>query len=320
MTMRAVRKFYRGSSFLVFLVVTCFACAHGSPLRKPSVAPFSNTTRNTSGEQTTRPAKLPEASEPILAGIKLPPGRLVVPDPELNDGQLRSSPVLWITEKPAPDVGTLWIRLAAEFHTTGLWPLVLESLEDADDRPWFSGELGPNASSDPGKYAADAVLTNWWREAIPVKGEENEAFARLTPFGRTFPGLAPASESTRDDGAVGRVARQLGGRLGLVAAGRPADALSVIGWLGPVNYFSDLGPLSAVMRSWEDRFGAYLVGVGFDTVTLAVERPPRSIATSNHVAAEHFAACPDNIYQDVGSIEKYARRINGRDVWTFWWD
>jgi hypothetical protein len=232
----------------------------------------------------------------------------------------KSTAVIWITERPASDVGTLWIRLAAEFPTTGLWPLVLESLDDDDRRPWLIGELGPSASSDPSKYTAAPVLADWWSRGFPEEGEEKEAFVPLLPFGRAFPGLAAPSESPREDNAVQLVAQRLTGRLGLVAVSRPADTLSTIGWLGPGNYFPDLAPLSAVMRSWEDRFGAYLVGVGFDTVTLAVERPPRSVEASTAVAAEHFAACPDNINQGAGSIANYARAINKQRAWTFWWD
>lgn len=41
--------------------------------------------------------------------------------------------------------------------------------------------------------------------------------------------------------------------------------------------------------------------VGFDTVDLLVERPPRTQQAALAVAAEHFAFCTDNIYQGVGS-------------------
>jgi Domain of unknown function (DUF4253) len=62
-------------------------------------------------------------------------------------------------------------------------------------------------------------------------------------------------------------------RLGLVAARRPADVLAVVGWTGAMNYHATSAPLACVLRSWEDRFGARLVRLGFDTMDLLVERP-----------------------------------------------
>ena len=38
------------------------------------------------------------------------------------------------------------------------------------------------------------------------------------------------------------------------------------------------------------------------------------------VAAEHFALCPDNIYQGAGSIRRYAAGLPGTAIWSFWWN
>ena len=110
------------------------------------------------------------------------------------------------------------------------------------------------------------------------------------------------------------------GRLGLVAVERPADALAALGWTGPINHYADMGLLSAVLRSWENRFGAILVGVGFDTLSVIVQRPPKTMDAARSVAAEHFAACSDNVHQGAGSIEAYAEQLVGEPLWSFWWD
>jgi hypothetical protein len=41
-----------------------------------------------------------------------------------------------------------------------------------------------------------------------------------------------------------------------------------------------------------------------------------------HVAAEHFAFCPDNIWQGWRpfTLVGYAERLVGAAAWTFWWD
>jgi len=109
-------------------------------------------------------------------------------------------------------------------------------------------------------------------------------------------------------------------RIGVVAAQRPADIITTLGWPGAVNYRDDTAPLSAVLRSWEDRFGASVVEVGFDTLLLVVERPPQTLDHALAVAAEHYAFCCDIIMQGVGSLDAYAPLLVGRHLWDFWWD
>jgi hypothetical protein len=53
---------------------------------------------------------------------------------------------------------------------------------------------------------------------------------------------------------------------------------------------------------------------------LQVERPVAADDAALAVAAEHFAFCPDNIYQDAGSIQDYAAGVRGAAIWSFWWD
>jgi len=246
---------------------------------------------------------------------------LIVADPSYANDEPATSPVLWITDDAVRDAGRLWSRLAAEFPSTGLWPLVLDSLSGADDRPWLNGELDPTGSSKPEGHDVEQVLAAWWDSVVPDAEEDDEALNALAPFGRAYPGLAPAAPvSPVATGAPEEVVRSVSGRIGLVGVTRPADVLSVLGWMGPVNHYGDMGMLSAVLRSWEDRFGAILVSVGFDVLTLGVERPPSNIELALAVTAEHFASCSDNVYQGVGSIEAYAKALVGQQAWTFWWD
>ena len=264
---------------------------------------------------------LPDVSATHLGIVQLPEGRLIVPDEDFtSQGGDRHDPCLWISKAPVPGVAKLVTSLVVAFETNGLWPLVLTSLEGDDDRPWLTGELDPSSSTDPAIHEPLAVLQEWWAEVIPSAEEDGEALAALEPFGREFPGLAPAPRSAPNTAALRDVVANLSGRLGLVSVHRPADAIAVMGWLGAVNHFSDMGALSAVLRSWEDRFSAFLVEVGFDTITVAVGNPPTTLASARSVAAEHFAVCSDIVYQGVGSIDAYAEELVDSDTWAFWWD
>ena len=264
---------------------------------------------NATGFSAARAGNLPEPGKPVVGGVTLPPGRLIRPEGD-DDTE-----VLWITTEPVADIAKVWGTLSCAFTDTGLWPLVLQSLEGQCDRPWDEGELEPDESSDPDDVDPALQLAEWWSDNAHDEDGEEPA-----PFGAEFPGLAAPSTAAFDPGAAEAVVKDLGGRLGLVPVMRPADAVAAIGWMGPANYYGDMGQLAAVLRSWEDRFGAFVVGIGFDTLFVSVGRPPATDEDALAVAAEHFAVCPDNVWQNAISFRDYAAELKGRNVWAFWWD
>jgi Domain of unknown function (DUF4253) len=75
-----------------------------------------------------------------------------------------------------------------------------------------------------------------------------------------------------------------------------------------------------VLRSWEERFGARVVAVGFDTLDLSVAAPPTTADQALGIAAEHHAFCPDNVWQGSGDFAEYAGCLINADNWSFWWD
>jgi hypothetical protein len=91
-------------------------------------------------------------------------------------------------------------------------------------------------------------------------------------------------------------------------------------WFGAANYDADPVDRSTVLRSWEERFDAYVVGLGFDTLIVAVGHPPLDRRAATGIAAEHLAFCPDNIWQGVGTVREYADTLVKAPLWHFWWD
>jgi predicted DNA-binding WGR domain protein len=249
---------------------------------------------------------LPDVGAVVVAGIALPIGRPIAPgiadDPS-------AAPGLWLTDEPLPDVGDLWARLAAVFPATGLWPLVV-------DNPDLADVLGDPRSVAEGP--AGEILQAAWDGNLADDDDEGEG--ELSPYSRGFPGSAAPTTGASDAGVFAAVARRLEGHLGLVPVLRPADAVTVMGWQGWANYDADPGDMAAVFRSWEERFGAVLVGLGFDVLTFAVSRPARNLAEATAIAAEHTAVCPDNIWQGAGTLRDYARDLAHAQAWSFWWD
>jgi hypothetical protein len=259
--------------------------------------------------------------------VPLPPGRPIVPE---ADGSGR--PAFWLGDGPVP--AGLWARLRAAHARSGLWPLLLDSADDEDVeyQPWGNGDVLPGAMSSPADHVPEVLLAGQWAENTADSPDDvltsAERAAVTAPFGRTWPGLAPTPPLGGDpDRIADGLAEQLVAghpsiRLGLVAVDRGADAVTAIGWTGPTNYTSDTAEVSAVLRSWEERFGARVVGVGFDTLVLSVASPPTTREGAMAVAAEHFAFCPDNIWQGEHpcTLAAYADRLVNDHSWAFWWD
>ncbi|MEU5136606.1 DUF4253 domain-containing protein [Streptomyces californicus] len=276
----------------------------------------------------TLPNPLPD---PAAAGLDLPPGSLV--DATL-DGPWHE-PLLWYADGAA-DQGD-WAGLRAAGRRVGLLPvLVTGGQRDQWPEAW---DLSPDSASYPGDHDPEEVLAGYWTDyaddelgdAAPGDGASGKP---ETGSAGAWPGLAPvpAREAAEDPdtaaaGIVAVVAGDadlwLGGtRMALVPARRSADIPAAIGWTGAVNHENDVARLCAVLRSWEDRYDARVVVLGFDTMIVSVGRPPATMEEARALAAEHYAFCPDNIDQSPPyDLDAYAEKaVLDQDAWSFWWD
>ncbi|MFF5126082.1 DUF4253 domain-containing protein [Streptomyces syringium] len=258
----------------------------------------------------------------------LPPGRLITSDQGDGDTQ-----PLWLSEEPAS--ADLWTRLLTEHRRTGLWPLLLDSSDPygSEFRPWATGEVFPEGMSSPDAHDPVELLAKWWSDYTATgEGDDMppacESLSATASFGQSWPGLTPSMASAADPHETAAeyarhfASRRPQSRLGLVPAQSGAHAITVLGWDGPLNYDNDTAKFSAVVRDWERRFGALVVGLGPDTLHLSVAAPPMNTEYALLVAAEHFAFCPDNVWQGTHphTLAAYSERLVGTHCWEFWWD
>jgi hypothetical protein len=248
--------------------------------------------------------------------VDLPAGRLMWPGLD----EPGNAPAYWLSDEPAG--ADLWVRLHQAHPRSGLWPAFADGLDFDQERPWVTGEVAqPRPVGRIDSLDAGAVLEEYWTQHMDLR----DGFSAMEPFGRSWPGLAPAADGRQDpDEFADQYVRDSDdgpSRVLLVPAARSADLITAVGWQGTCNY-SDTPPLSAVLRSWEQRFGARVIGIGFATLFLAVASPPVTAGHAESVAAEHFAFCPDRITQEfMGTIGEYAdQEVRGKSAWWFWWD
>jgi len=230
---------------------------------------------------------------------------------------LRTHGALKVSHTPLDDLG-LYRQLLRDTPATGRCPVLLSAHALAS----VSGRADPAAASaevarrDPG-----AVLA----ERYPIGCIYHPSC--LAPFGGTFPGLArpaPGLELLAPAEIVEAAVEEADGRgdhlLGVVAVCRPADVPAAVGWLGTAGAWDDVAALSAVLRSWEDRFGAVLVRMGHACLELAVAAPPWERSECVAIAAEHYAFCDDTYRGNPGTLRDYANLLRGNTRWSFWWD
>ena len=265
-------------------------------------------------------APVPDEGELQLGSVKLPAGSRL----RSEDGE--GEPVAWITEAPVPEPGPVWSALSALHGQTGLVPILA---------PTGRGDYLENACRDTAAAAdvdrvdAAYLLEHLWADRLPEPlslawGEDapwvEDAAA---PFTSRYPGLAPAVDAAlAPDVLEAAVGSFRASRIVLVPADRPADVLPVLGWC-PGNWncaFPVPSPVgfAAVLRSWEERFGARLFAMTPDQAYLLVERPPRDLDAALPVAAEHFVFCDEPAGRQ--PVRTTATDIIDAPVWYFWWD
>ena len=240
----------------------------------------------------------PDGGRGRSLGASLPPGELVWPDPGYTGQGRAVTPAFWMSSDPV--AGEDWALMRAWHPHSGLWPLLL----DESAQPWAVGQVVPDDPRQIDHFTPEGFMTEVWQEWVAQMPAD--AMEELEPYGAICPGPAPPGELRADPEAVADwYADRLAARglpLGLVAAGRGADALAVMGWQGALHHNEWMVPMAAVVRSWEERFGARVVSVGFNTLELSVAAPPVDPEHALHVAAEHWTFCPDNVVQGPGDL------------------
>lgn len=258
----------------------------------------------------------------------LPPGRLVTPK-------------LWVSEGQVPDVTTVWASLHAGHAQNGWWPLLLAPDIDL-------GDFGPSRNEIVD--AEPFLMRRWESDAVQLYTDPASADepAQLIPY-RTWPGLAPACPPGPDpDEVVGRYVTSTEVRagavsdpfshldvdpdtlvpnpfvgtsdrvlLGLVESPDSAGTVAASGW---GHQLGGGAQGTAVLHSWQERFGVRLYALGYDWLSVTVARPVPMNETelARRVAAEHVAFCPD-ILGEIAFAD-YANGLIAATVWRFWWD
>jgi len=204
-----------------------------------------------------------------------------------------------------------WRQLRAVHDTTGLWPVLIPSLDDAVHT---SGVFGP----DPAGRVALAMALDG--AAVLNRGgtlEEQPEHVREDLL-EQWP-----EDPYRIDTFY----------LPHESDGRPRQVLVALieaeqSWQVPplldYGYWNDCPEPAvhgAVLRHWGERWGAELVCMARDGMDLALTRPPRTRLAALELAWEYPVYCLDGMsLYDADDIPDLAGCHIDADLMRFWWD
>ncbi len=87
------------------------------------------------------------------------------------------------------------------------------------------------------------------------------------------------------------------------------------GW----NECPEVEEMMAVCKYWFEKYGAVPVTISHDVMEMRVPAPVAE-QDAMQAAREHFAFCPDRVYQGSETLSALAACIAASEIWYFWWD
>jgi hypothetical protein len=215
---------------------------------------------------------------------------------------------------PGKDAVSTWRKLRQSAPSLGCWPVIFgepkseqrvceifgtkyainpeETIRSASD-----GDVQKYFAARADEFPGDGVRGEWPKDAKEMTMMEftipREILGQRNFHASVAIGLVPVSHSWQ----------------------APA-VLSFGGW----NDCPDPASQVAVLRYWNEVYGAELVGLSGDVMELQPARKPSTRDEALKLAQEQYWFCTDIVEQGVGTIENLAAGLMASSVWYFWWD
>jgi len=212
------------------------------------------------------------------------------------------------------DAVELWKQLRALASESGYWPVILGNDKEA-------GRILAGADSEHGEpmnktlyRVATETAEGWLKERREEKLKEYDVPPEVHG---EWPDQADALKSFTIP----------------MERGRPKPAVTIglfpvkDGWQVPAYFnFGGWNECPApdghvlMMKYWQEKYGAELVGMNGDVIEMYVTRPPSTREEALALAEEQYLYCEDIVLQGTETIQNLAAGLLGNHLWYFWWD
>ncbi|GAB96988.1 hypothetical protein BJY21_002045 [Kineosphaera limosa] len=256
------------------------------------------------------PGALPADGATSVAGVEVPAGRaLVVPGP--------SGRSIWAAPEHLTDPWPVVGQLQRAFPETGLWPLLTFGAAWGDcGYPWSPHALFGMPDDEVVPDDGGSILYRRWRANYGDSEYLDEYELPMLPWPGLVTPTQPGTERVVDP-VGGSRAWSEDGQLMLVPAARPADAFRIVGTDG-YNDYPPPAETVAILRSWEDRYGALPLRFCGDRLVLGIRRPPRTVEEARAAVIEMQSFSMDAFNTD--DWPEAFEAMRGNPYWEFWWD
>lgn len=240
--------------------------------------------------------------------------------PEISPPQPMPPTLAWYyAQLPGGQAIALWGELRLQLASLGWWPLLLGRQSEALTRP-VSGRSWPvTAAYDDLLSAAESLDLEAWIDSRLARHTQQPRPEELSDFAAFFSPelIAPNQQfSVHLSSLTGEPYASVGLALIPAKAGWQAPAfLSIGGWRDCPTPEVHM----RLLRDWQSRYGAELVGFSGEMLELRVLRPPDNDDAALILARQQQAYCPALIEQGVQTRENLARLLQDSSVWYFWW-
>jgi hypothetical protein len=239
--------------------------------------------------------------------------------------QTLADPIYYLARRGSQALGT-WQRLRDLVPISGHWPVLLGDDDDLEMiRDNWEEPQRPAAEvlREAEVLAQDPNPRAWFYRQIRAERDEPLTAADLAPEADDWPiGSWPRNARGNDDFSI---PDDFGGDP------KPRVYIALVptqtSWHVPVllnfgNFNSCPAPAehAAMLKHWNEKYGAEVVSMTHDVIETRVARPPKTRAAALALAKQQYAYCSDIVSQGVETLSRLAAcLLNGR-AWYFWWD
>jgi hypothetical protein len=257
------------------------------------------------------PEKLPPAPSPAAVAESMASlGRI------LSDAGISTSTLKSFLNRDGKEVFTLtvhgseafdlWKRLRGLLDKTGRWPVIL-----GEDEPRIFDDAEPIRTI---LAKADKTDAEAWLRKQPAENPEEEEHCH----GPWPADVQPSHGFSAPFETLGGKARKAV-KVALMPASRGWEVPAVLSY-GDWNACPAPELHVAMLKRWNDLYGAELVSISFDIIETWLPRPPKDREAALALAREQFWYCGDIVTQGTGTIERLAATLIDSSTWYFWWD
>ena len=216
----------------------------------------------------------------------------------------------WLTEIITEEKSSQQLRNEI-LSDTSSWKIEIDS--DGKSKEQIREEARSNACAD-GKRFIESLIRQRREDAEADGGEDFEDFTEEDVLRESCEGHAVRKFIGFRDYKDNSVKETI---LAYIPTTKPFE---VFAWV-PFGGWNECPPaedMINISRYWYLKHNAVPAVISHDTLEFFC--PPLDIKSAMETAVEHYAVCPDNVDQGIGTVAALADSLMKSTVWWFWWD